>query len=54
MSLLPVAMMAACVPTNQCTQDHARLKEHVSSMQGGLEASVHEGGESAIQLGQNS
>ena len=25
-------------------QDHARLKEHVSSMPGGLEASVHEGG----------
>ena len=32
-------------------QDHARLKEHVSSgMQGGLEASVHEGGESASRV----
>lgn len=31
--------------------DHARLKEHVSSMHGGLEASVHEGG-SNLSAGQ--
>ncbi|KAL2038498.1 hypothetical protein N7G274_008837 [Stereocaulon virgatum] len=31
--------------------DHARLKEHVSSMPGGLEASVHEGG-SNLSAGQ--
>lgn len=28
-----------------CGTDHARLKEHVASMEGGLEAKIHEGGE---------
>jgi ATP-binding cassette subfamily C (CFTR/MRP) protein 1 len=26
--------------------DHARLKDHVASMDGGLEAKIHEGGKS--------
>lgn len=27
------------------SEEHARLKDHVASMDGGLEATIHEGGE---------
>ena len=50
-SLLPAAESPLWSPTDFHSQDHARLKEHVSSMQGGLEASVHEGGESSMRWG---
>lgn len=32
------------------TLEHARLKEHVASMNGGLEARIHEGGKDIIGL----
>lgn len=32
--------------TNFCSLDHARLKDHVAGMEGGLEAKINEGGKS--------
>ncbi len=34
--------------TNSGVAEHARLKDHVASMEGGLEAKIHEGGKQCL------
>lgn len=41
-----VAFFLTCIYSNARHIDHARLKDHVTSMNGGLEAKINEGGES--------
>ena len=42
--IVPPARPKACMLI--CAPDHARLKDHVANMDGGLEAKINEGGES--------